>query len=365
MHTDDCRSSVILRSGGWCVATPLVAFAAIVAGGSPVARAAADETAFQVRLSYQVDPSLRGCWDETEFRRRIAQQLGYEPFRQKASVDVSVQVVGPQSAIGGQVQWTNAQGERMGERRFVGKDDNCAKLLAQMSFTVGLQIELLRRIARGEFSDEPSAPASGNAVPAPRAAAAPPRVAPRAKEHGSTEQAAAEPEKATPAPAARWAIWVGLGPSLAWGISPATNANARLFVGIRRNDLSLELGAETTYPSTHRLWGGSGFREMLTSATTGLCGHHGVLAGCVFTKAGQLRAQGLGLDEPRSPTGFVGQAGLRLAATVGLDDSWFIAPRLDALVLLTPCRVELNDVRVWHMPWISAFAGIDVGARLW
>ncbi|MBN1607831.1 MAG: hypothetical protein JW940_14430 [Polyangiaceae bacterium] len=353
----------MLRLQAWSVA-PLVAFAAIVAGGSPVARAADEETTFQVRLSYQVDSSLRGCWDEAEFRRRIARRLGYDPFRQNASVDVSVQVVGPQSAIGGQVEWRNAKGEGMGERRFVGKDDDCAKLLAEMGFAVGLQIELLRRIASGEFTSEPSGPASGSTAPSPPAAAARPPVASPAEKRGSSEQATAEPEPATPEQAARWAMWVGLGPSLAWGISPSTDTEARLFFGARRKDLSLELGAEASYPSTHRRWYGSGFRGMLISATAGVCGHYGVLAGCALAKAGQIRAQGLGLDEPRSPTGFVGQAGLRLAATIGLTDSWFVAPHLDSLALLTPCRIELNDVRVWHMPWLSAFAGIDLGVRL-
>ena len=357
MRTDACRSSAILLSRRRSIA-PLVALAVLVAGGSPVAHAAADETELWVRLHYRVDSSLRGCWNETEFRQRTARRLGYDPFRQSASVDVSVQVGGPQRAIGGQVEWRNASGERMGERRFVGKDDNCAKLLAEMSFAVGLQIELLRRIASGEVDNKPSPPASSNAP-------AGPHMAPSAKERGSSGRAVPEPEQPTPEQRAAWAMWLGLGPSLAWGISPSTNVNGRLFLGIRRNDLSLELGAESSYPSTHRLWGGSGFREMLISATTGLCGHHGLLAGCVLVKGGQLRARGLGLDEPRSPTGFVGQAGLRLAATIFLADSWFVAPRLDGLALLNPCDVEMNDVQIWHMPRLSAFAGIDLAARLW
>jgi hypothetical protein len=357
MPTDVCRSNEILRSRGWFV-VPWVAFVAIATGGSTVARAAADQTELWVQLHYRVDPSLRGCWDETEFRRRVAGRLDYDPFRQNASVDVSVQVEGPQQAIGGQVEWRNANGEGMGERQFVGKDDNCAKLLAEMSFAVSLQIELLRRIASGEFGSKPSAPASNKA---PAGA----RLKPPTNKRGPSKAAGPRAVEATPEPPARWALWAGLGPSLAWGISPSTNVDARLFLGVRRNDLSLEFGAETTYPSTHRLWGGSGFREMLISATAGVCGHHSALAGCVLLKGGQLRARGLDLDEPRSPTGFVGQAGLRLAATVFLSDSWFVVPRLDGLVLLNTCSVEMNDVQIWHMPRLSAFTGLDLAARLW
>jgi hypothetical protein len=160
-------------------------------------------------------------------------------------------------------------------------------------------------------------------------------------------------------------MWVGLGPSLAWGISPSTTATARLFVGLRRDDVSLEIGAESSYPSRDQSWDGSGFRQMLVGASAGLCGHRGAFAGCVLAKAGELRTQGLGLDEPKSPTAFVAQAGLRLGATIGLGDTWFITAHLDALGLLTPCTVELNDFPVWDMPWLSAFAGIDLGARFW
>ena len=59
------------------------------------------------------------------------------------------------------------------------------------------------------------------------------------------------------------------------------------------------------------------------------------------------------------------QAGLRLAATLELGDTWFAAAHLDGLGLLTPCTVELNRAVVWEMPRLGGLVGIDLAARFW
>jgi hypothetical protein len=146
-------------------------------------------------------------------------------------------------------------------------------------------------------------------------------------------------------------------------MSPSTMASGRLFLGIRRDDLSFEVGAEASYPSDNQRWRTSGFREMVIAGTAAVCGHLSVLSGCALGKAGQFRIEGLGVDEPQSPSGFLAQTGARLGATVALGESWLVAGHLDGLWLLTPRTVQLNGVSVWDMPRLSAFAGIDLGAR--
>jgi hypothetical protein len=367
--------------------------------GCPLGGAAAGETDLYVALRYAIDAEARGCWDESEFRRSVTHRIGYDPFREDASIKVQVHVGGAANAVDGHVEWRKASGLLMGERRFVAKDGNCAKLLTEMSFAVGLQIELLRPKApasTGAVSSARSAtagpspvPATVAAPPAPAipsptpaapsppspAAATPPPVSPPPSpaEPDVAEDLAAQTrprekkaEEVEPAPAdssPRWPMWVGLGPSLAWRISPGLTADARLFLGIRRNDLSLEIGAEASYPSTERRWDGSGFRQSLIGGTLALCGHHEWLSGCLLGRASEVRAAGLGVDQPRSPIGFVAQAGLRLAATLELGGPWFATAHLDGLGLLTPCRVKLNQAVVWEMPRLAALAGIDLSVR--
>jgi hypothetical protein len=370
----------------------------LTAGLQRLGRAASEDGEFHANLRYQIEGSLPGCWDQWEFRHRIARRTGYDPFRDSAPVSVLVHVSGSASAVGGRVDWKDANGAGMGERRFVAKDGNCGKLLAEMSFAVALQIELLRSAPKPEpdagapatpatdspngtgapattatpsstTSPSPSTVTSAPTVPGTRPAPPEPAPATAAKPEAvsrtetSNKDASAEAETPSRDGQPGWAFWLGLGPSLAWGMSPSTLANGRLFLGIRRDDLSFEVGLEASYPSENQRWRGSGFREMVIAGTAGVCGHLSAISACALGKAGQLRIEGLGVDEPQKPSGFLAQTGARLGATLGLGENWLVAGHLGGLLLLTPRTVQLNGASVWDMPRLSAFAGIDLGAR--
>ena len=373
---------------GWSKMLVLVALAAL--GGSTwgVRSVVAAEADFYVSLRYETDASARRCWDEAEFRRSVAYRVGYDPFREDASVRASIRVGGSARAVDGQVEWRNASGIGLGERKFVAKDGDCVKLLMEMSFAVGLQIDLLRPKASAAAGAAASAESATSAAipsaampPSASRSAAPPSTSPTAASlpQSPRPSIAAEPDRATlektsrstddtAEPAAteassHWSMWLGIGPMLGWGIAPSIAANARLFFGVRRNDLSAEMDAEASYPSTERNWDGSGFRQRLIGAGVALCGHHNALSGCVLGKASQVSVTGLGVDQPRSPTSFVVQAGARIAAGLQLGGRWSAVAHLDALGLLTPYTVDLNQVGVWEMPRLGALAGIDVSAR--
>ena len=371
-----------------------VVLGALAAAAQTTRNAVAADADLYVSLRYEVDGALRRCWDETEFRRNVAQRVGYDPFRDSASVNVSIRVGGSTWAVDGQVEWRNATGVGLGERRFVAKDGNCLRLLKEMSFAVGLQIELLRPKASagvgaasatgggavsstgGGTASSASAPIPSTSTATPPSApslpspptpplatpAAPePDITPLAKERRSSDDPGLE---AKPAPvSSRWPWWLGIGPSLALGIAPSITGSARLFLGGRRNNLSGEVGAEASYPSTDRKWDGTGIRQSLIGASAAVCGHRQALAACVLGKAGQVRVSGLGVDKPRSPSGFVLQAGLRLAAALELGGPWSASAHLDVLGLITPYTVALNQVGVWEMPRLGALVGIDVLAR--
>lgn len=345
----------------------------------------AGETDLHVALQYEVDASTRGCWDEAKFRRGVAHRIGYDPFRQDAPLSVRVHVGGSALAVDGQVEWRDASGSGLGERAFVAKDGNCAKLMTEMSFAVGLQIEFLRLktpkpapikldssppVATPDSEGSPiptkdetptSSSASAESEPtAPPAAAAPePVPAEKPLPKVSPEESAPPPSHPSPP----WSVWVGVGPSLAWRLSPGVTADGRLFVGLGRGRLSFEIGAEATYPSTFHRWDESGFRHMLIGASLAVCGHLDWFSACALGRASQVRISGLGVDERRSPTGFVGQLGARLAATWHLAGRWSLATHLDGLALLTPSTVDLNQTPVWEMPRLGALWGIDLLAR--
>jgi hypothetical protein len=326
----------------------------VVALSAPTANAGAPE--FHAKLHYDVDTALPGCWDEADFRKKVAHRVGYESFRDDATAIVSVRVDGATGAIGGNVDWQDASGAKMGERHFVAKDGNCGKLLAEMAFAVALQIQMLG-LAPKAAPDTPSTD-EGKGMPNPSPPSPPPpEPAPRPSTEITTK--VEEPPKTRP----RGTMWLGLGPLAEAGVAPSPLLGGRVFFGLRRGDLSFELGAETSYPRSFRRWGGSGFRELLLAGSAALCHHQGFASGCLLGQAGELRLAGEGLDVRMSPAAFVAHAGVRLGAAVELSQSWFAALHVDGLVLLTPCTVEISGSRVWEMPRLAAFAGLDLAAR--
>jgi hypothetical protein len=324
---------------------------------------AAADSRFHARVAYELAPSLTTCADEGEFKKKIARRVGYDPFRSDADVSVSVRVDGTTAAIGGTVFWVDAQGTSMGERRFVAKDGNCAKLVSEMGFAVALQIQMLGPAAADpatplapESTDTSGTGATGTAGTTPT----PPPPPPSPEQERTPETA---PEATSPQPDHPVSLWLGVGPQAALGIAPSMAGQGRVFVGLRRGALSWEAGGEASYPMTFRRWGGSGFREMLIEASLAGCYHTGRWAGCVLGKAGQLRASGEKLDEPLSPTGFVAHAGARVAGSIDLSRRWFVTAHVDGLVLLTPRTIELGGFEIWKMPTVGTTTGLDLALR--
>jgi hypothetical protein len=196
--------------------------------------------ALYVSLAYEVEGSAERCWDEPVFRRAVAQSVGYDPFHSDAALSVNVRVGASGALVHGRVEWLNAEGASMGERRFRAKDGDCSALLTEMSFAVGLQIDLLR--PRQKSSTATSAAPAPATTTTPTSAVPPPtpslpgtdpsRTAPSEQPPASRAPGGATTERDRPASAGTasaedWRIWVGIGPSLAFGAALGAFARAR------------------------------------------------------------------------------------------------------------------------------------------
>jgi hypothetical protein len=292
-----------------------------------------------------------------------------------------VNVSGSSTAVGGRVEWKDAKTGGMGERRFVAKDGNCGKLLAEMSFAVALQIEMLRPAPTPEPVRPVPMPTAGDTDTQTQSTATSDKATTQPDESTTPhESAPPETSKADPTgkaddsnhgsseadgPAAQWTLSAGIGPSAVWGLSPSATADFRIFIAARRNDLSFEIGGEASYPSEDQRWHGFGFRSRWTGGTAALCGHASAFSGCALGRMGQLRIEGLGVDSPESPAGLVAQTGVRLGGSAEIGRGWFLAARLEGFLLLTPHTVQMNDVEIWRMPRTSGLLGLDVGLRFW
>src|SRR4030081_1322085 len=104
---------------------------------------AARDAPFSVALGYEIDPALRGCPTEAEFRRAVVLQLGYDPFRSDAPHRVVAEVQESERGIEGQVVWTDAAGNKEGERRLASPSRDCGEFARGLIFAMAVQIQLL------------------------------------------------------------------------------------------------------------------------------------------------------------------------------------------------------------------------------
>lgn len=293
----------------------------------------------EVKLDYHVSPGAQ-CPSESEFRHTVAELLEYDPFTVEAPRTVSVEISGAGGVLSGRVQWRDRRGPLQGERRFDSPDAACDKLARNMAFAVTVQIQLL-------------------SVPQERAPAAPappppPEPVPRRPESGGPQR---------PEPTSRrspgFEIGVGTGPFVVFGWSPRPSAGGELFLVGRTRTLSAQLGFEATLPSRVERGNGEGFESYVLAGTLTPCFRSSILQACALVRIGSIHARGFGVDEPRSPTGFLSQAGLRLALSQTFA-SWFEG-RAHAQVAYTlaPWTVELNGMEAFDPSPVSCSLGID------
>jgi hypothetical protein len=337
----------------------LCVIASATEGSSALAQNSAPDKLF-VKLRYDVEPTAPSCWAQREFEQAVTRAVGYEPFRDDAAIVVEVRVGGDAEHVDGRVDWTTAQGSSLGERRFSAKDADCARLLTEMSFAIGLQIDLLRPKSATEGATGPAeGKASASSSSTSKASSSPASAATLTPSDASLADRPSPPRRTEDT----WQWWVGAGPSVAWGAAPSITGQGRAFLGVRQSALSLELGVAGTLPIVDRNLDGSGFRQYLLAGSAAFCGHVAALSGCLLGRAGSLKIQGLGVDRPQAPSAFIAQAGGRVGVSFPLSQLWLTQAHLDLLGLLTPRDVTLQHVKVWDMPRLSLAAGIDVAAR--
>jgi len=314
-------------------------------------RAAAQEPPrVLVDLKYEVDPALQGCPSAGEFRSIVAQQLGYDPYSLDSTLDVRVRVRATEKGTEGTIEWLAGIANKLGERRFTSRSDDCLEMMATVGFVVAVQIQLMATEKAAE---------TGVRVTKPKPAEE--QVLTHAQTTLTTKSFEVRPTS-SPDPT-RWSATVGIGTAIGYGLGPNPVVQGRLFLALQSGWFGLEGGAEASLPSTKREAYGGGFRHDLQLGTLGLCGWYTSIAACGLGKIGRVHVQGLGVDKPNSSDGLAAQLGPRFAYSLQLGNHFVLLEHIEALYLLTPWTVELNRVVVWSMPRFSVSAGIELAVR--
>lgn len=348
----------------------LIGVAALLLGG---ANAKAGNELF-VAFRYEVNSTVRACPSETDVRRKIGQQLGYDPFLADAQDQLTFQIESQDekdarkgSDLRGRIVWTDRAGNGRGERRFSARNGDCAQLSRDMAFAAAVQIQLL---ATGQSTTAPVPNTPDSAVSVAHA----PRQPGDSGEDGQT----ADPTPVLPAkpvavtalpvpnettPTARPSLLIGLGPFVAWGLTPDRSFAGHVFAAALSDQWAVTLGGEVTSSSTTQDSDGAGFSSRALLVTAAGCYRASYLLACGVGKLGQMRVRGIGVDAPREPSSLLAQVGPRLALLGRLGDHFFVLGQADVVIAIDRPTVRVNHVQVWTAPRFAAAAGVDVGLR--
>ncbi len=319
----------------------------------------AESPAFAVALEYASAPD---CPQEGEFKSIVSGRLGYDPFREGAPNHVLTQVAARGQAYEGHIEWRDAAGKWQGDRTFPSRSNDCRELVRAMGFALALQIQLLTaadtspRVVAPPPSENAGIPAAPVQLPP-----APKSTPPAKQERALPESRTVTHEATIPSPPP--ILSLGVGGSVALGMSSSLVGLGRLFGSLAWHSFSVELAGEAGMPATVRRQDGSGFTHQELMASLAGCGNIGRFGACLVAKGGEIRIAGRDIDTPRSGSGPFLQAGLRLAATQPFWRRAFVSVRTEGLVTLTRSRVTLDQILVWTSPRFAGTLGLDLGVR--
>lgn len=319
----------VTRRGAWTVCLSLTVFAA--------AGTARSATPLSVSLRYDVDPSLRDCPGEDEFRRHVVEQLGTDPFRDGAAHHIDARVLPSERGLEGALVWSDAAGANEGDRRLSSANRDCAEFVRGMTFALAVQIQFLNQLLGTSLEPRPAVVSPAREITPPTVTATP-----------------------TPAPRPRASFSANLGPVGSFGEAPSASVGAELGVAARLRAFSLDLGARATLPVTLRQADGTGFQASTLAGTLAVCGHLRRFALCPLVALGRLRVAGLGVDDAHTPASTTARVGLRGAFAQPLSARLAAVLHADGAYTLTPRTVNVNQLPVWRTPALGLAVGIDV-----
>ena len=291
----------------------------------------------RVVLEYSADPAL-ACPSASELSASVTKQLGYDAFTADPSEPRLRIVISKQTEkAAAQIEWIDRQRQSEGERRLVS-DGNCAELVTNLAFAVAVQIQL--HAAANTPSPPPPAPV----------VELPPPVAP--------------PKRAVaPRPAVtRRAVLLGAGALARHGLGPGVSPGVRIFGALSRDRWLLELSAHATLPGELQRGDGTGFTSRELGTSFAPCLQLTPIGLCAVGTLSLLHLRGQGVDQIRSPSSATAGLGARLQLRWPTLERFGIVVQGEALAVLTPREVLLNQQTVWSTAPIAFTAILDFAA---
>ena len=317
-----------------------LAWLAIVLAFSCTSAVASAQPSLRVMLAYSADPTLE-CPSGAELSSSIARQLGYDPFTSEPSApQLRVVITRLVDGAEAQIEWIDQRQQSEGERRLASGGSGCAELARSLPFALAVQIQLHAASAGAQVSAAP--PEEVKALPDAPPKRPPARQATRAK-----------PPRL---------ILVGIGALARHGLTPGVSPGLRIFGVLSRKSWSLELSAHATWPAELRQPDATGFTARELGANLVPCLRWHPLGLCAVGTLSVLHVRGQGVDRIGTPSSTAGGVGGRLQLFWPALERFGIVVQGEALAVVSPRDVLLNQTTVWSTAPVAFTAILDFAA---
>jgi hypothetical protein len=309
------------------------------------------------RLVYSRTPAASDCPDEATLAAAVAARLGYEPFSPWGDQTILATVTRSGGIVVGRAELIDHDGIAQGSREV--KNPECSELLLALALAISITLDPLHVEPVAEikpvFPPEAAAPPQEPQAPTePRPQLAEAPVARAERPSTRVVETLREPVTWHVAAAAIGALEAA--PQLALG--------GRLAVAARLGRWSLGVEAWSTLPTTQaNVLGGEVRVRLLSAALTPCFRLVGGLSFCALGSLGSMRAEGRGVETPRTENVLYATAGGRALFALPVGERFELLANADLAATLNRPRFQLDQAEVWRPGPVVALLGIGASAR--
>ncbi len=339
---DSRRGSLAARSAGRATAA-LVGLLALATPSAAWSRP-------QARLLHVREPGADRCPSAEQLRSRVAERLGYDPFRDDAHMTVRAAFrldERQENRLAAEVEAFDDRSTLLGRRSLASTDETCRDLADSVVLAVTLLL------------DAPTSNGSNGSAAAPATGpASPPIASGPLREPG----AGPPPARPTPAPALPWTVSVGLDLVAGVGFAPAPSVGARLTASLRRGPWSVVAGGRFDLPAEGRYAVGTVETAVRLGELAG-CGHLGRGFLCIVGAAGAIAADGTNVLQARRTVGPFGTLGARVGGDLALFGPVALRASADVATLLVRTNITVGPETLFTTPALGGTVGIGLVGR--
>jgi hypothetical protein len=146
------------------------------------------------------------------------------------------------------------------------------------------------------------------------------------------------------------------------GLSPGLSPGLRVFGALSTERWVLELSAHATLPSELQQADGTGFTGRELGVSVAPCLHLTPVGLCAVGTLSVLHVRGQGVDQIRSPSSATAGLGARMQLRWPTLERFGIVVQGEALAVMLPREVLLNEQAVWSTAPIALTAILDFAA---